>query len=401
MQGEMSVAVVGGGLGGTVAAILLEQAGYVVRVYEQAPRLARIGAGIHLSPNATCVIRGCGLLDIMIRQALLPHHMDQREWDTGEITFVLRYHEFPARYGLPHVIMHRGDLQVLLNSGLKPGTLALGKELLGFDESNDKVKLTFADGSRAEADIVIGADGINSKVRELLLGPEAPSYTGRVAHRAIFPASRMSGLRLADASKWWAEDRYFMNYYLTPARDELYIVTGAPVTWQGDDFTPQPADMRELRAMFEGFHPEVQRMLEACPGDGALTWPVLYRDPRPLWSSGRTVLLGDACHPMQPHMGQGAAMALEDAAMLVRCLEHCGGEFAAAFRLYEAQRFERTTRVKLESDKHEWMRHGSPCDWLFGYDVFSVPMVITGLENGSSALRPPDIATNYARGTSA
>jgi 6-hydroxynicotinate 3-monooxygenase len=87
------------------------------------------------------------------------------------------------------------------------------------------------------------------------------------------------------------------------------------------------------------------------------------------------VLLGDACHPMKPHMGQGAAMAMEDAAMLVRCLDHAGAaNYAAAFRLYEAQRYERTTRVKLQSDRHDWMRYGSACDWLYGYDVFNVPL---------------------------
>jgi 6-hydroxynicotinate 3-monooxygenase len=117
MQAKMRVAVVGGGLGGTVAAILLQQPGYDVRIYEQAPGLTRIGAGINLSPNATCVIRRCGLLEAMSEQALLPASFDQREWDTGAITFVLRYDEFPARYGAPHVIMHRGDLQVSHSGG--------------------------------------------------------------------------------------------------------------------------------------------------------------------------------------------------------------------------------------------------------------------------------------------
>jgi len=371
---RLPIAVVGGGLGGTVAAILLEQAGYDVRLYEQTPKLARIGAGINLSSNATRVIQRCGLLERMTRQALLPDRFDQREWNTGEFTFVLRYDEFPGRYGAPHVIMHRGDLQVLLNSGLEPGTLALGKQLINLDERADRVVLIFSDGSRAEAEFVIGADGINSRVRELLLGPETPVYTGHVAHRAIFPAGRVEGLRLADACKWWAEDRYFLHYYLTSKRDELYIVTGAPIAWDGDDFTPKPTGPQELRELFEGFHPDVQRTIDACPEGCSVTWPVLFRDPRPCWSDGRVVLLGDACHPMKPHMGQGACMAMEDAAMLVRCLEHCDGDFRTAFQLYEAQRFERTTRVKLESDKHEWMRYGSVCDWLYGYDVFSVPI---------------------------
>lgn len=372
--GKLPVAVVGGGLGGTVAAILLQQAGYDVRLYEQAPELARIGAGINLSANATRVIRRCGLLDTMAKQALMPDRFDQREWNTGKSTFVLRYDEFPARYGAPHLIMHRGDLLAVLNSALQPGTLSLGKQLVDIDETGDRVVLVFSDGSRTEAEFVIGADGINSKVRELLLGEETPVYTGHVAHRAIFPASCLGGLHLADACKWWAEDRYFMHYYLTPARDELYLVTGAPRAWNGDGFSPESTARGELRETFAGFHSDVQQIIEACPEGCATTWPVLFRDPRPCWSNGRIVLLGDACHPMKPHMGQGACMAMEDAAMLVRCLEHCDGDFRASFRLYESQRFERTTRVKLESDKHEWMRYGSVCDWLYGYDVFSAPM---------------------------
>lgn len=136
-------------------------------------------------------------------------------------------------------------------------------------------------------------------------------------------------------------------------------------------------------------------MIEACPEGSALSWPVLYRDPKPLWSQGRVVLLGDACHPMKPHMGQGAAMATEDAAMLVRCFGECAdGDLGAAFDLYEAQRFERTTRVKLESDKHEWMRHGSVCDWLYGYDVFSVPML---RRLGTAVMARPDLFGADAR----
>jgi 6-hydroxynicotinate 3-monooxygenase len=369
---KMRIAVVGGGLGGTTAAIMLQRAGFDVAIYEQTPSLARVGAGINLSPNVTVVMRGIGLEKPMVTIGLLPDQLAQREWDTGELTFRLRYDLFPERYGAPHVIMHRGDLQQVLNSALQPGMLQLGKRLVDLDDTGTTLHLSFADGTRAEADIVIGADGINSRVREILLGPEKPIYTGHVAHRSIYPSSLLGGLRVVDSTKWWAEDRYFMDYYLTPARDEMYIVTGVPEPWDSDDFTPKPTDLKQLRAAFEGFHPEVQRLIEVCPH--ALTWPVLYRDPYPLWSRGRIVLLGDAAHPMKPHMGQGAAMAMEDATVLARCL--CAKKDPAeAFRLYEALRFERTTRVKLQSDKHEWMRYGSDCDWLYSYDAFAVPLI--------------------------
>jgi 6-hydroxynicotinate 3-monooxygenase len=369
---------------------MLQRAGYDVKLYEQTTRIERIGAGINLSPNVMKVMRWIGLEEPMVKTGLLPDRNVQREWDSGEITFILRYDEFPARYGAPHVILHRGDLQQILNSGLALGVLQLGKRLVGLEEGEGAVWLFFDDGSQAEADLVIGADGINSKVREILLGPERPTYTGHVAHRSIFSSSLLGGLTVADCTKWWGEDRYFMAYYLTPVRDEIYIVTGVPESWDSDDFTPEPTDVRTLRAGFEGFHPEVQRLIDACPE--ATTWPVLYRDPYPLWSRGRIVLLGDACHPMKPHMGQGAAMAIEDAAVLVRCIEHCGHEsIAAASSLYESLRFDRTTRVKVESDKHEWMRYGSDCDWLFGYDALAVQ---PGPSSVGSSLAEPKVPIN-------
>ena len=360
---------------------MLAHAGYDVKVYEQAPRLERIGAGIHLYPNGVKVLQRIGLEGSLQSAGVLPDGFGNREWDSGEITYTLPSHQFSALYGAPHLILHRGDLVEILAAGLAPGVLELGKRLVGLEDRGDTISLEFDDGSRAEADLVIGADGINSKVREILIGPEQPTYTGHVAHRAIFPASLLGALTVADATKWWAEDRYFLAYHLKEARDELYFVTGVPEPWDDDDYAPVPTDKDRLRAAFDGFHPEVQRIIEACPQ--SMTWPVLYRDPYPLWSRGRIVLLGDACHPMKPHMGQGAAMAMEDAAMLVRCIQHLGEEDpVAAIDLYRSLRFDRTTRVKVVSDGHEWLRHGCDGDWLFGYDVFEVPLVPPGPGKG-------------------
>ncbi len=284
---DLSIAVVGGGLGGTIAGIMLQRAGYEATVYERTSALERVGAGINLSPNVTLVMRGIGLEDPMVRHGFLPRRFPQRQWDTGDQTFDLRYDEFPERYGAPHVIMHRGDLQQLLASGLAPGSLQLGKRLVSLEDRGSSVQLAFADGTCADAGIVIGADGINSRVREILLGPERAVYTGHVAHRAIYPAALLGDLKVADSTKWWAEDRYFLSYFLTSCRDEIYFVTGVPEEWQGEDFSPKPTDMRTLVAAFEGFHPEVQRQIIACPH--AMTWPVLYRDPHQIWSRGRIV----------------------------------------------------------------------------------------------------------------
>ena len=171
-----------------------------------------------------------------------------------------------------------------------------------------------------EPTIVIGADGINSCVREVLLGPEQPHYSGWVGHRAIISAEKLAkhGLHFEDCVKWWGPDRHMMAYFTTGARDEYYYVTGVPhPAW---DFQSQFVDSsrEEMVEAFSGFHPIVQALIEST--EKVTKWPFFNRDPLPLWSRGRLVLLGDACHPMKPHMAQGAGMAIEDAAMLSRCL---------------------------------------------------------------------------------
>jgi 6-hydroxynicotinate 3-monooxygenase len=376
MAGKPRIAVIGAGLGGTTATILLQRGGYDVKLYEQAPSLGRIGAGINLSPNVTHIMAHIGILDSLSEIGCLPRSRLRREWDTGRVTYAFPVEQFRELYGSPHLIVHRGDLQEALTGALAPGALELGKRLVEVEEGSFGAALTFADGSKAEADIVIGADGINSRLREILLGPESPIYTGEVAYRSIFPRNLLGDLHVPDHTKWTAPDgTHILIYCLTKARDEIYFVTGVPEPeWGSDNFNPQTANLERMRAYFDGFHQEVRQVLGACPS--ATRWPILERAPLPLWSRGRIVLLGDACHPMRPHMGQGAAMAMEDAAMLVRCIEHCRGENSQAiFSLYEAQRVERTSKVQSISQGNDWMRTGGDAGWLLGYHVMDIPVV--------------------------
>ena len=381
MKDRPRIAVIGAGLGGTTAAILLQQAGHDVVVYEQAPRLARIGAGIGLGPNVLRVMRHIGVMDEMMDIGIVQQSSLSRVWDTGEILWDRREQKWEEMFGLPALTMHRGDMLSVLARRVQPGSIVFNKQLLDIGIRRGGTQLLFTDQTETEADIVIGADGVNSKVREILLGVELPTYTGFVAFRSIYPIERLEGWRpQGDGAKWWSderhpanEDRHFIHYYLTKQRDEMYFVTGSPYpNWPGG-VASVPATKEEIKECYEGFHPDVQRIIDAAP---ALSkWPLLERNPLPLWSRDNIVVLGDACHPMKPHMGQGAGMAIEDAAVLSRCIDSASGDFASAFRMYRANRIERTSRVQRESHVNVWMKYPTDPTWVYAYDAVNVPLV--------------------------
>src|SRR5262249_13644528 len=191
---------------------------------------------------------------------------------------------------------------------------------------------------------LIGADGANSIVRSTLFGDSEPSFTGRIAYRTTYPARLLDGFDIGDCTKWWGEDRHIVMYPVKADRSEVYFVTSQPEPEYGRESWSETGDVGVLRAAFEGFHPDVQRVLAACP---AVHKGVLVdRDPLPRWVEGRVALLGDACHPMTPYMAQGAAMAIEDAAILSRCLaEVDSGDIARALAVYETTRQDRTARM--------------------------------------------------------
>ena len=366
------IAIAGAGIGGATLGILLQRAGYPCTVYEQAPRIARVGAGINFAPNGTRVFRELGLEPRMRAIGIQAKYKLSRDWDTGKTTYTVDVPALVARYGAPFFAFHRGDLAEALVSALAPGTLECGKRVVALEPRGAAVRLAFADGTRAEADCVVGADGVNSKVREAVKGDAPPIYHGLSAYRAIFPVSRLAGLAIDDNTKWWGPDRYFLSYFMNEARDELYWITGTPESWGGTDFLPQQGDLATVRRDFAGFHPDVQRMIDAA--DSCTRWAMLEREPEPGWSAGPVVLLGDACHPTTPHMGQGAGMALEDAVVLARALVRANDDLPRAFAIYEASRFERCARIQRDSHANQWTRTSMDHSWVYGYDCFSVPL---------------------------
>ena len=379
MSKEWRIAVVGAGLGGLVAGALLQQRGHNVTIYEQAPTFSRLGAGINLGPNVMKVLRAIGIEDALMDIGIRPDFWLSRQWDTGETMFKYQMRDdAEAAFGAPYLLIHRGDFHEILLGAVTPDIVQFGKRLVGLEQDASVVRLTFEDGSAADADIVIGADGINSMAREVLLGPELPKYSGYVAHRSIIPAKLLGDVKPADLTKWWTgdghEDTHMVVYFLDRHHEEIYFVTGVPEPEWDYGLSFVEADMDELRAAFEGFHPEVQHLLDICPG--ATKWPLFDRDPLPLWSRGRIVLIGDACHPMKPHMGQGAAVAIEDAAVLVRGLELAQGDHGAAFKLYEDSRKDRASLVQKGSRENKWMRDPMDPTWVFEYDAMQQTLAL-------------------------
>ena len=374
MSQKLQVAIVGAGMGGLAAAATLRQVGIDVRVYEQASRFARVGAGIQMMPNSMKVLRGIGVEERLRKTAFAPYSHLNRVGDSGEMTNELPMPE--SLYGAPYLCMHRGDLHDALASAVPADIIHLGKKLVGLEQKGGRVKLAFADGSTAGADAVIGADGVHSLVREILLGADKPVHKGRIAYRAVFPASLMGGRTIRPSrTKWWGADRHIVIYYTTAAMSELYFVTSVPepAEWLTPESWSAKGDVRELRRAYEGFHEEVRTVLDACPD--CHKWAILERDPLPRWSDGRVVLLGDACHPMTPYMAQGAATSIEDAAILARCVQMDGDDVSAAFKRYEAHRKPRTSRIQAISSANTWLKSGEPdTSWLYGYDAWTVPL---------------------------
>jgi 6-hydroxynicotinate 3-monooxygenase len=373
-----SIAIIGAGIGGLTAAALLLRRGYDVQVYERARRFARIGAGIQQSSNAIKVLRLLGLEPKLRDVAFQPRSWNNREWDSGAVKYELPLGAvFEERYGAPYLLMHRGDLHAALSSAVPAERIHLDRTLVQLEQSEAGVSMRFANGSTAQADALVAADGVHSRVREWMFGPEEARFSGRVAYRTTFPAALLGGAPIDDCTKWWGPDRHIVIYYVTPRRDEVYFVTSVPEPdWRIESWSAK-GDLGELRAAFAGFHPQVQAVLEACPE--VHKWALYERDPMSRWGKGRVVLLGDACHPMMPYMAQGAASAIEDGAVLARCLDACHG-IKEAFLRYAATRQDRTARLQLTSHRNEWMSRRTNPDWVYGYDASTVPLAETPCE---------------------
>jgi 6-hydroxynicotinate 3-monooxygenase len=370
-----NIAIIGAGIGGISTAIFLRKFGFKCTVFEQAPEFLRLGAGINFAPNGTRIFRAMGLGDEMLRVGVKPRLRSNRRWDTGEPFFSSDNIANAKKYGSEYVAFHRADLHNMLVGAVGRETFQLGKRLTRLLAKDSSVELHFSDGTILSFDAVVGADGLNSIVRQYTTGLDDSQYFGHAAYRAIVPTEKLKGkIDLCDYIRWWGpNESYVLTYCMKEDRAEYNVVASGPETLQSTDLKPMPVPAKDMKATFNGFHADAQLVLENC--EDVSRWPMIVRTPKRPWSKGRVAILGDAAHPMTPHLGQGGGMAVEDAVILARCLQAVDGkDIERAFQSYEACRFERASEVQFASQENKIGRGDRDPSWLFSYDATSVPI---------------------------
>lgn len=345
------VTIIGAGLGGLTCALALARAGCPVAVYEQAPALGEVGAGITLSPNSSRIMIALGLEEGMRRLGVVPPKQLTQNLQTGKVLLErTRGAEAEAKYGAPYIHLHRADLHSLLVDALEaaqPGAIRLGFQLGHIASDDDGARLTFTHGDTASAAIAIGADGVKSIVRDTLFSTRPPLFTGQVAWRGVLPrASLPADVQALLPGIWIGEKRLFMRY---PIRDwELvnYVAFVNIEGWEQEGWAI-PSSREELLGHYSDAEPHLKALITATPPELLFKWALHAREPLDSWIAGSVTLLGDAAHGMLPFMGQGAATSMEDGMVLARCLARFPK--AEALRRYEAARRTRTTMVQTQS----------------------------------------------------
>lgn len=373
------VLVAGGGIGGLTAAIALRRAGFGVRLFERAPEIREVGAGINIQSNAILALRRLSLGDTGLNEAVIAggrlmgwaslRTADDRVISREDMAAVGR------AVGAPGVAIHRATLQHLLVDALGPGVLETGREVTGYTARPDGVTVRFRDGGTADGALLVGADGIRSAVRAQLLADGEPLYSGYVAWRGVTSAG---GAVPEETVETWGPGRRFGIVPIDGA-------AGGRVYWYATLNTPagghdEPGLHREtLLRLFAGWHPPIAALLEATPEEAILRNDIVHRLPVERWGEGRVTLLGDAAHPMTPNLGQGACQAIEDAVVLAHCLRDLAADPTAALRRYESRRIPRANGFVLASMRlgrlGQWENRAA-C-WLRDHALGLVPASVT------------------------
>lgn len=390
------VLIAGGGIGGLAAALALLRRGFDVDVYEQASELREVGAGVQLSANGIRVLHELGVHEALRALACEASGKEVRLWNSGQTWQLFDLGAVSVeRYGFPYYLVYRPDLLAVLADGVrreKPDAIHLNARCRGLEQSAHGVTLRLERGE-VHGSVLIGADGVHSRIREALFGPDRPSFTGFVAWRGTIPMDRLPvNMRRLVGTNWIGPGSHVVHYPVHRGEYMNFIGSVERDDWQVESWTAQ-GTREECQADFKGWHDDIHRMIDniATP----FKWALMGRAPLEKWSVGRVSLLGDACHPALPAYAQGAAMALEDGFILARALRAAGADIEQALVRYENARKERTAKVVHGSAENmrrfqnramaepagaqdyvdrEWSeeRVKQRYEWLFTYDVTAV-----------------------------
>jgi 2-polyprenyl-6-methoxyphenol hydroxylase-like FAD-dependent oxidoreductase len=340
------VIIIGAGIGGLAAAIGLRRAGLEVELYERAAAPGEVGAGLTLWANALRALDQIGAADLL-GPISAPDLQGGIRAPDGEL-LAGGYAALGAQLA---VVVHRAELHAALLGQIEPGAIHFGQSLSGFEQDGSGVTARFADGGSARAAILIGADGLRSAVRALLHGEARPRYAGYTAWRAVVP---FDAARLL-AGETWGRGARFGQVPMRDGRAYWFATQGA----REGERSPGGERAALLRT-FAGWHAPVADLIAAADEAAILRHDIYDRPPLARWGAGRVSLLGDAAHPTTPNLGQGACQAIEDAAVLARCLGQ-GGDLAAGLRRYEGLRIPRTAAIvrqsRLVGEMGQW--HGA------------------------------------------
>src|ERR1700742_2161777 len=354
------ILIAGAGLGGLAAASFLMQEGHDVEVYEQAPQLDEVGAGIQISANAMHALRALGLEAAITKAGVRPAAYIFRLYDAGEeIQRFALSDEHEQLQGAPYTQLHRADFQAMLAAKareFKPGVVGLGRRATGFSETADGVTLDFADGSSARGDLLIGADGLKSVVRRQIAGEVPATYTGDAAWRITVPVERLPANFLEQAMTLFIGGGGHAVCYFVRGGALLNFVGIVETDEVSDESWTVKMPWERLKADYRGWHPVIQTVIDKADRDKCYRWSLHNRLPIRNWSTARATLLGDAAHATLPYLAQGAVMAIEDGAVLARALS-MESDIAAALQLYQRNRIDRTARIVLQSSDNRRLFH--------------------------------------------
>ncbi|MFN0004400.1 MAG: FAD-dependent monooxygenase [Burkholderiaceae bacterium] len=392
---DLKVIVVGAGIGGLTAAAQLLKRGFFVRVFEQASALAEVGAGIQSSSNAVKVLYDLGLKDELDVFAVRPQAFEYRRYDTAELMHRIPLgKEHEQAFGAPYFHLHRADLHQLLAKtvhGMDADCITLNAKAQSYEESDHGVKLRMVDGRIIQGDVLIGADGIKSAIRTQILGQTPVSYTGDIAWRGIVPVEKLpKDIMQTVSTVWCGPKKHAVMYYLRAGALMNFVGLVEHDQPEEESWT-QKRPWKELKRDYEGWHPMIQTVIDAIDKDACYRYALNNRPPVINWSTQRATLLGDSAHPTLPYMASGAAMAIEDAAVIARCLEHCSN-VPDALQLFQRNRIERTSKIVVGSTESRGLYRiedvgamkrafadqdltKSRAQWLYSYDPLNVALV--------------------------